>query len=142
MMQNSDAKTLTPVSSTLFNIDFITEELTTEEKETLKKCVISTSEKKIVFSVLHNDEKIIPIDEILKLKSIKGKFDVEITMLNKENKKIGDLVYKACNMEADLTDLLFFSYTGKNPFGIDLGINKEVFIVLWPEHVLYNKLAL
>jgi hypothetical protein len=135
---------LKPVSSTLFDVEFTSSKISEEEKDVLKKCAemvgVNKNGYKIVFSVLYDEaeKKIIPIDIILKLKTIASKFDVIITILDAERKSIGTLVYKECNMEADFSDFLYFSNFCPNSFGIDFGINKKITVNIFPETVLYN----
>ena len=145
--QKSNVKDiLKPVSSTLFDVEFTSSQITEEEKEILKNCVrlVGVNNKnsfKIIFSVFYSEtlKKIVPIDIILKMMSGEcKKFDVIVTILNVDRKSIGTLVYKECNMEADFNDFLFFSNSGLNQFGIDFGINKEITVNIFPETLLYN----
>lgn len=139
---------LKPVSSTSFDVEFFSTELSTKELEIINKCVRTVSIDKrgykVVFSVFYDPslKAIIPIDQILKLKDAKGKFDIVISILEETGKTIGTLVYKACNMDADFSSFLFFSYNSLNSFGVDFGIDKEITINIFPEAVLYNNQAI
>jgi len=115
--------------------------LSSEEKETLKTCCKIVSNNRIVFSVVHDSIRIFPVDELMKPKSIKGKFDVNISFLTSEKIKIGTLVYKACNMDVDFNDFMCF-HKMTNDFGIDFGKEKEITVGLCPESILYNNKAI
>lgn len=138
-MQGSEAKKLEPIYSTLFNVEFTSVDLTEEDKEILNSCVASTADRKVTFKLYYDEatQKIIPIESILKLRDGK-RSDVIISMLNKEGKIIGNLIYRECNVDVDFSTLFSFSYLGENPFGIDFSTGKELSIGLFPTAILYN----
>lgn len=128
-----------PIYSTLFNVEFASIDLTEEDKEILTQCVSSTSEKRITFKLYYDDatKKIIPIESIMKLKN-GVRSDVIVSIVNKEGKIIGSIIYRECNVDVDFSTLLSFSYLGDNPFGVDFSQAKELSISLFPTAILYN----
>ncbi len=127
-----------PIYSTSFDIEFTSVDISEEDRKILSECVVAVSNKKVIFGVFTDEsDKIIPIDSVLKLKSGK-KSDVLISILDKNGKIVGNLIYKECNMEVDFDDFLSFSHGSKNPFGMDFPIKKELTLNLFPSAILYN----
>ena len=129
---------LNPIFSTSFDVEFTSVHLSDDEKDILKTCVKSVSEKKVRLGVFYDDsKKIIPLDALIKLKS-GPKSDVIIYILDSDGKSIGTLIYKECNVEVDFKEFLSFGKVDKTPFGINFENPKEITINLFPSAILYN----
>lgn len=135
-----------PFNHSRFDVEFLSVNLTQEQKDNLKNSIVSIRPGMIEFAVTIESNpftigKISPIDELLAIIKDQAPSNIVINLQSKDGSVVSSIIYKKCTFELDLNNILSLT-AAPSYFGLDFdtgNVGTSVYLSFRYESVCLNQ---